>query len=324
MTHLDQIKKTIEPELSQFQKLMAASLTSDNPLLKEVLEHIRQRSGKMMRPLLVLLMAKNFGPVNETTLHAAATIELLHTASLVHDDVVDESNERRGQPSVNALYNNRISVLVGDFLLSTALLHAAKTGNNQIVESVSRLGRLLADGEILQLSNVSNETLSEEVYFEIINKKTASLFETCARLGAYSANASTQEIEWAGRIGETIGILFQMRDDIFDYYDNPTIGKPTGNDMREGKLTLPVLHALLDSQDTDMMELAYRAKQGEANETEINLLIDFAKRQGGIDYANQLMQARLQEVYMLIEQVQDKEIQQSLKAYIDYVVKRDK
>lgn len=325
MAQIDLISKPIEPELCQLRELLAASLTADTPLLGDVLKHIRQRSGKLMRPLLVMLLAKNFGEINSTTLHAAATLELLHTASLVHDDVVDESDERRGQPSVNASYNNRIAVLVGDYLLSTALSHAAKTGNQQIVEAVSRLGQQLAEGEILQLANITNKELSEEVYFEIINKKTASLFETCARIGAYSTGATHEEVQWAGKIGEHIGMLFQIRDDIFDYYSGEeVIGKPTGSDMKEGKLTLPILHALLTSNNADMTATAQRVKQGQANDTDIQALILFAKEQGGVEYAYQLMQSKLKEVKQLVEQAKDKEVKAALDAYINYVVEREK
>ena len=178
------------------------------------------------------------------TQHAAVGLELLHTASLVHDDVVDESSERRGQASVNATYDNKVAVLVGDYILSTALLNVSKTGNQRIVEYLSELGRTLAAGEILQLSNIQNQEISEDVYYQIIKNKTAALFEACAAIGALSVGCRLRSGGAGRKFGQNLGIIFQIRDDIFDYYDSKAIGKPTGNDMAEGKLTLPVIYAL--------------------------------------------------------------------------------
>ena len=238
------IRRPIEKEMTTFREVFDASLETSNPLLKEVLAYIRQRNGKMMRPMLTMLVAKAFGELSSGAYHAAATMEMLHTASLVHDDVVDESNERRGQPSVNSAFNNKISVLVGDYLLSTALHHASLTRNPDIVIAVSCLGQELSEGEILQLSNISNAELSETTYYEIIRKKTAALFATCAQLGAMSSGASAEQVETFRLYGEKVGICFQIKDDIFDYFDSPELGKPTGNDMLEGKLTLPAIHAV--------------------------------------------------------------------------------
>ena len=319
------IRKPIERELEQLVTLFRTSLSSDNPLLHEMLEHICKRSGKMMRPILVLLMAKRFGTIDMPTLHAAATLELLHTASLVHDDVVDESSERRGQPSVNDLFNNKLAVLVGDYLLSTALNHSAQTDDIRIVNIVARLGQNLAEGEILQLSNVSNHVLSESVYFDIINKKTASLFEACARAGALSVNASEKEIEWATLFGEIVGTVFQIKDDIFDYFDNADIiGKPTGNDMREGKLTLPALHVLIKTQNKEMLAIASKIKNRNASDEEIAELIAFTKDNGGIVYAEQKMNELVEKGAFLLKQCNDEEVKEALKAYLYYVVERTK
>ena len=197
-------------------------------MLAQALNHIRQRGGKRMRPILILLIAKSFGAVTEVTQHAAIGLELLHTASLVHDDVVDESGERRGQASVNAIYDNKVSVLVGDYILSTALLHVSYTHRERIIRYLAQLGRTLSDGEILQLSNISNRDISEDVYYNIIKGKTAALFEACASIGALASGATDEEIEAAARFGQNLGIVFQIRDDIFDYYDSADIGKPTG------------------------------------------------------------------------------------------------
>lgn len=324
MIQKDLITKPIEAELLTLRKLIQESLTSNNPILGDALTHIRKRSGKMMRPILTLLMAKCFGQVTESTFHAATSLELLHTASLVHDDVVDDSIERRGQPSVNALFNNQVSVLVGDYLLSTALYHASQTDDVRVIRLISQLGQCLAEGELLQLSNISNEAISEEVYFSIIRKKTGVLFETCAQVGALSVGATEEQIEWARKIGEIIGYAFQMKDDIFDYFDNPIIGKPTGNDMREGKLTLPIIHVLLKTQDEAMNTLAQRVKKGEATDEEIAVLIDFAKREGGIDYARQVMAQQVERARTLLAQCADEAVLTALISYIEYVVEREK
>jgi octaprenyl-diphosphate synthase len=248
---------------------------------------------------------------------------LLHTASLVHDDVVDESEERRGQASVNASYNNKVAVLVGDYILSTALLHVAKTGNKRIVEYLAELGRTLAAGEILQLTNIRNQEISEEVYYQIIKNKTAALFEACAAIGALSAGAGEDDVLKAGQFGQDLGIMFQIRDDIFDYYDSQEIGKPTGADMAEGKLTLPVIYALNSNKMDSMMNLALKVKQGGVNADEIAVLVEFSKKAGGIEYAEQRMRDyhRLCQKY-IDENVKDKSISDALTAYIDFVIER--
>ena len=210
MDYLSLIKQPIVEELNDFIKFFNKSLEHDNGLLSQALNHIRQRAGKRMRPMLILLIAKNFGTVSDTTLHAAVGLELLHTASLVHDDVVDESAERRGQKSVNALYDNKVSVLVGDYILSTALLNVSYTHSEIIVRYLSELGRTLSDGEILQLSNIQNEDISEDAYYEIIKGKTAALFEACAAIGAESVGASPEDVLAAKKFGQNIGIIFEM------------------------------------------------------------------------------------------------------------------
>lgn len=324
MIQKDLITKPIEAELLTLRNLIQESLTSSNPILGDALTHIRKRSGKMMRPILTLLMAKCFGQVTESTFHAATSLELLHTASLVHDDVVDDSIERRGQPSVNALFNNQVSVLVGDYLLSTSLYHASQTDDVRVIRLISQLGQCLAEGELLQLSNISNEAISEEVYFDIIHKKTGVLFETCAQVGVLSVDASDDQVEWARKIGEIIGYAFQIKDDIFDYFDDPAIGKPTGNDMREGKLTLPVIHALKSTPNQKMHNLAQRVKQGDATKEEIEKLIAFTKENGGIEYATQYMIHLVNRAHKLLDQCRDESVRQALISFIDYVVYRNK
>ena len=325
MDYLELIKHPIERDLLDFIELFNGALTHDDGLLSQVLAHIRQRGGKRMRPMLILLTAKNYGQVSAVTQHAAVGLELLHTASLVHDDVVDESEERRGQASVNATYDNKVAVLVGDYILSTALLNVSKTGNQRIVEYLAELGRTLAAGEILQLTNIQNQEISEDVYYQIIKNKTAALFEACASIGALSAGASDDDVLKVAQFGQDLGIMFQIRDDIFDYYDSKEIGKPTGNDMAEGKLTLPVIYALNTHQMESMMTLARKVKKGGVNADEIAVLVEFAKKSGGIDYAERCMQDYRKKCQQYIdENVKDADIRLALTAYVDYVIERKK
>ncbi|HCK24060.1 MAG TPA: octaprenyl-diphosphate synthase, partial [Bacteroides graminisolvens] len=289
MDVLSLIKSPIIDELEDFKNLFDHSLSSSNPLLTDVIGHLQQRNGKMMRPILVLLIAKLYGKVSTQTLHAAVSLELLHTASLVHDDVVDESAERRGQLSVNAIFNNKVAVLTGDFLLATCLVQASKTKNHGIIDVVSKLGQDLAEGELLQLSNINNTEFSESVYFDVINKKTAALFASCTKAAALSAQVDNEKVELARLFGEYIGICFQIKDDIFDYFDNADIGKPTGNDMFEGKLTLPVLFVLNNGAGEEIKQLAIKVKQRLASHQEISDLVSFTKDNGGILYAQKEM-----------------------------------
>lgn len=325
MDYLSTIRQPINSELGDFVELFNKSLSHTDGLLGHALEHIRQRAGKRMRPILILLLAKHFGSVNDATLHAAVGLELLHTASLVHDDVVDESEERRGQRSVNAEYNNKVAVLVGDYILSTALLHVNYTHDEAIVQTLAELGRTLSNGEILQLSNIQNQDISESIYYDVIRQKTAALFEACAEVGAQSAGADAAAIVRAKKFGRNIGIIFQIRDDIFDYYDGGDIGKPTGNDMAEGKLTLPVIHALKSTGDAEMLALARKVKNRMVSAEEIARLVQFTKAHGGIEYAEERMWEFHAEAMNFIEnEVKNEEIRASLRAYINYVIKREK
>ena len=325
MDYLSLIKKPIERELQDFISMFNESLYHDDGMLSQALLHIRNRAGKRMRPMLILLMAKNFGVVTNTTQCAAVGLELLHTASLVHDDVVDESSERRGQASVNAVYNNKVAVLVGDYILATALLYVSRTHSEQIVQYLARLGQTLSDGEILQLSNIQNHDLSEDVYYEVIKQKTAALFEACAAMGALSANAGEEAVEAAKKFGQNLGIIFQIRDDIFDYFDSPDIGKPTGNDMAEGKLTLPVIYAINSTGDEEMKSLALKVKDHTVSKDEIARLVDFTKLHGGIDYAEKRMNDFHKEALSFLDDyVADVDIRASLSAYLDFIILRNK
>ena len=319
------IKAPISAELADFIEMFNRSLDHEDGMLAQALNHIRQRGGKRMRPILILLIAKSFGAVTEVTQHAAIGLELLHTASLVHDDVVDESGERRGQASVNAIYDNKVSVLVGDYILSTALLHVSYTHRERIIRYLAQLGRTLSDGEILQLSNISNRDISEDVYYNIIKGKTAALFEACASIGALASGATDEEIEAAARFGQNLGIVFQIRDDIFDYYDSADIGKPTGNDMAESKLTLPAIYAVNHDAPAEIRELAYKVKDRSISTDEIDKLVAYTKANGGIEYAERRMWEFHDEACHFIDTyIHQDDIRQALRAYLDYVIKRNK
>ena len=324
MERLEQIKQPVTAEFEVFKQKFDASLQSSNPLLGEVIKFIKQRRGKMMRPMLTLLMAKLCGGINDSTYYAAISLELLHTASLVHDDVVDESDKRRGQSSVNAIYDNKVSVLVGDYLLATSLTNAALTGALPLVELVSRLGQQLSEGEIIQLSNTNASDFSELVYFDVIKKKTAALFAAAAEAGARSVQSSDEMVENARLFGEMLGIAFQIKDDIFDYYDSELLGKPTGNDMREGKLTLPALYVLNKEENGAMRDLALKIRALEASSEEIALFIDHIKQSGGIEYATQVMKDYRNKALELLPETTSVELKQALTSYIDYVIERKK
>ena len=325
MDFLSIIKQPISNELDVFVELFNSTLEHDYELLQNVLDHIRQRGGKRMRPMLILLIAKNYGGVNGVTQNAAVGLELLHTASLVHDDVVDESNERRGQASVNATYNNKVAVLVGDFILSSALLRVSETNNELIIRNLARLGQTLSAGEVLQLINIDNKEISEDVYYQVIMQKTAALFESCCEMGALSAGMGEEEIAEVRDFGRNIGLAFQIRDDIFDYYDSAEIGKPTGNDMAEGKLTLPVIYALNSTGNAEMLELARKVKQRTVTTDEIATLVAFTKENGGMEYAERKMEYFRSLAQQFINRnVQQEDIKNALTAYIDFIVQRNK
>lgn len=323
MDALEQIRKPIESEMNRYKDVFDSFLVHKNPLLNLVLSTISKRKGKMMRPLLTLLSAKFIGgEVNDNTLLSAAAFEFFHTASLVHDDIVDESDERRGQKSVNYQFGNQAAVLVGDYLLGNALLCSSKTGNTKLVEIVSIAAQCLADGELLQLGNISNQQISEEVYYDIIKNKTAALFSACAQGGALSVSDDEKGLETMKKFGEIVGICFQIRDDIFDYNSDAQIGKPTGNDMKEGKLTLPVIHALLSTKNEQMIDIAHKVKSGEVSQEEIDALVAFTKANGGIDYAVKAMNDLADKAKSLLDDYPESDAKQALLTYVDFVVDR--
>ena len=289
--------------------------------MEQAVEHLLKAPGKQLRPLLVLLAARMVGEVNEKVIRVALALEMLHTASLVHDDVVDESDRRRGLPSVNALLSNQIAVLAGDFILSKALESAALTEDTRIVRYIAQLGQSLADGELLQLDSQDSEVLSEAVYFDIIGRKTASLFSLCARLGAMMAGGTEAGAERLAQYGKLIGICFQLRDDVFDY-GTAEVGKPLGNDMKEGKLTLPTIYAVVHSDDASMRELALKVRRREASAEEMRQLMDFTVSQGGLEYARWHMKDMQGMADGLIDDTRNPSITEALHLLTAFVAER--
>ncbi len=322
MDILHEIRRPIAAELARYIQLFDEVLTHDEPFMDQALAYVRSRKGKMMRPILVLLLARAWGEVSLCTLRSAVTLELLHTSSLIHDDVVDESSERRGVASLHQVYDNKLAVLLGDFMLARTLEQSALTGHLGVVKAVAHLGATLAEGEILQLSHVEQEEISEDIYYRIIRRKTAALFEACGTLAALSSDASVEDLERARRFGNCVGMCFQIRDDIFDYFDDPAIGKPRGRDMAEGKLTLPIIYALRATGDAEALATARRVKEGVASREEIRRLMEFAKVHGGIAYAEQKMETLRTEAVALIAGFQREEIKTALTQYIDFVIGR--
>lgn len=319
------IREPIVEEFESFKKFYLQQFNSSLSLLDSALKHVAGTSGKMMRPMLILLTAKSCGNVNDSTFAAAAALELLHTASLLHDDVVDESNMRRGVSSLNAVYSNRIAILTGDYLLSTSLYNVAQTKNNEIIEGLSQLGRILSTGEMLQLELQRSGGFSEENYLRVVRNKTASLFASCGRFGALSAGADADVVNSFDRFGEILGICFQIKDDIFDYFSQD-VGKPTGSDIREGKVTLPALYVLEKSNNENIRSIGEKLNAGESlSEDEIALLIETAKSDGGIDYALERISEYRAEALALLDSLNIPEkCRKALAAYLEYVIAREK
>lgn len=315
------IAEPIAAELEKFTSYYKESIFCNNPRIQEIIDHVMRSDGKRIRPVLLLLAAKACGEINEITYNSAVTIELLHTASLIHDDVVDESAMRRGKPSLNAVYDNKMAVLAGDYFLSTALIKSVMTGDIEIISDISSLGRSLAEGELNQLSLVKQLILDEKEYFEVIKKKTASLLAICMKIGAASVGAPREEVERFRQLGEIFGICFQLRDDIFDYFTN-NIGKPTGNDIREGKVTLPLLYALKNAPEAKRNELMSIISSYDYTEENIEKLITYAKDNGGIDYAYSKIETLRDEAQAIILSLNNTDMNKALLNALDYIVDR--
>ena len=317
---LQQITQPISTEICAFKEAYQAALHSENTLLCQMINHVTKSLGKQMRPMLVLLCAKLCGGVTQETLHAAVAIELLHVASLIHDDVIDESDQRRGYPSLYAKFQSKASVLGGDYFLSTALSEAVKTNNLDVVSQIASMGRVLVDGELLQLSNSKNAIYKESDYFSIIKAKTAALFCTCTTLGTLTGTAHTaQDIEYAKQLGTAIGICFQLKDDVFDYQEGDHIGKPVGNDVQEGKMTLPLLHVYEQATENEKQAI----KQAFANK-DTNYIQALVVERGGIQYTNEKIEFYKQEALRILQCFEDSPTRKAIEQFILLVANRSK
>ncbi len=323
MTAFADIRQSLQPELTRLDELISSSLDSSNTLMNQVIGTYLRHKGKQLRPMLVMLTARLFGGVNENVLTAAASVEILHNASLIHDDVVDDSSQRHGQETINAMWDNHVAVLVGDFFVSNALRLAARTADLRVINTIADLGKLLSLGEMDQIYNARYHELNEEAYFKVISHKTASLFVSCVAMGGYCTGADDESIEAMRRFAELFGLCFQIKDDIFDYFDSKAIGKPTGNDLREGKVTLPLLHALNSTTGPESETMKALLRSGEPlSEEEIDSLIAFARANGGIEYAYATMQ-RLREEAAVILRRFDSPVTAHFLSLFDFIISRE-
>ncbi|MCC8155470.1 MAG: polyprenyl synthetase family protein [Tannerellaceae bacterium] len=319
-----QIEEPVTSELQQFREEFAGSLESDTPRLQAAIEQILAYSGKHVRPLLVLLTAKTCGGVTRQTIDSAVVLELMHTSSLVHDDVIDETKQRRGVPSLNAIFDNRVSVLVGDYILSSALICSAMTNDMRIIRIIADIGRALAEGEIKQLETAEERLVDENQYLDVIRKKTAALLSGCTEIGAISTGISSEWTERARLFGEYMGMCFQIKDDIFDYFPNTTIGKPTGNDIREGKVTLPLLYALRQEEKEGGNFYKNIILNHDLTVQNVDSLIAFAKEKGGIEYAEKIMNQYRDKAIAVLSEFPDSPARNSLLLLADYIIQRNK
>lgn len=323
MHSVEEIMKPVKSELNQFESHFEDALKSNVPLLDKVTHYIVKRKGKQMRPLFVFLSAKMLGEINEKTYSAASLVELLHTATLVHDDVVDDANERRGFFSVNALWKNKIAVLVGDYMLSKILLLSLEKDNTDLLGVVARSVKEMSEGELLQIEKSRTLDITEKEYFDVIRKKTASLISTCCEAGAISVNAAEQR-EGMKMFGEKVGLAFQIKDDIFDYGAPNNIGKPTGIDIREQKLTLPLIYVLRNSPPKIQKELKKIIKNHNEESKMIKRATDLVIEHGGIDYAFERMNELAEEAKKLLHGYPDSDAKSSLIDLVNYTINREK
>jgi octaprenyl-diphosphate synthase len=323
MKPVEQIKQPILQEMELFESKFREAMISNVPLLNRITHYIVRRKGKQMRPMFVFLVAKmvSGGRFDNKTYRGASVIELIHTATLVHDDVVDDSNRRRGFFSINALWKNKIAVLVGDFLLSKGLLLSIDNNDFDILKLISIAVREMSEGELLQIEKARKLDITEEVYFEIIRQKTATLIAACCGIGAASVGASAEEIEKMRKFGELIGIAFQIKDDLFDYTD-AKIGKPTGIDIKEQKMTLPLIHALNTSSDTERKWLLNSVKKYNKDKKRVKEIIAFVKEKGGIEYTFEKMRSYQSKALEILNTYPESPYKDSLLTMVNYVIER--
>lgn len=310
--------------MNVFEDKFKSSLKTRVPLLDKIMHYIIKRKGKQMRPMFVFLCAKIFNNTKESAYTAASLIELLHTATLVHDDVIDEANFRRGVFSINALWKNKVSVLVGDFLLSRGLLLAVEKEEFGLLKIVSNAVKEMSEGELLQIEKTRRLNITEDVYFDIIRKKTAALISACCESGAASSGTSEENINLMKEFGEKVGIAFQIKDDLFDYTQSPLIGKPTGLDIREKKMTLPLIYTLNNISKEEKRFIINTIKNDSKNSKKIERIISLVKETKGLEFAEKKMNYYYNEALGFLEEIQDSEAKTSLIELVKYVVKRQK
>jgi octaprenyl-diphosphate synthase len=320
---LEQIRKPIEKEVALFESKFKAYLKSDVALLDTIMNYVVKRKGKQMRPLLVFLSAKLFGEINETTYRGASLVELLHTATLVHDDVVDDAMERRGFFSINALWKNKIAVLIGDYLLSKGLLLSLDNNEFHLLKILSDAVRRMSEGELLQIEKTRRLNITEADYYEIIGNKTASLIAACCSTGAATVSAGEENIKSMKEFGELIGIAFQMKDDLFDY-GNDDIGKPTGIDIKEKKMTLPLIWSLNNSSSSERREIIGIVKSKTKDKAKIERVFRFVNEKGGISFTTQKMHEYRDKALDILKTLPANESNDSLRTLVNYVVERKK
>lgn len=323
MMTVKEILAPISPEMKEFETRFRESMRSKVPLLDKITHYIIKRKGKQMRPMFLFLTAKMLGNINDKTYDAASLVELLHTASLVHDDVVDDANERRGFFSLNALWKNKIAVLVGDFMLSRVLLLSIEKNNIQLLEIVARAVREMSEGELLQIEKARKLDITEDVYFEIIRQKTASLLATVCESAAVSVD-STEQAENMRKFGELVGLAFQIKDDIFDYGDSKDIGKPTGLDIRERKMTLPLIYVLNNCSKEIKKELINIVKNHNEETKYIKRAIQLVVENGGIQYAQEKMNELKDEALSYLTNIQESEAKKAIIGLVEYTTQRTK
>ncbi len=321
---INQIKKPINADLEVFEKTFKEVVKSNVSLLDIITRYIVKSKGKQMRPMFVFLTAKMIGESNEATQRAAALIELLHTATLVHDDVVDDSNRRRGFFSINALWKNKVAVLVGDFLLSKGMLLALENKDYNLLEIVSHATRQMSEGELLQIEKALHLDITEEIYFEVIKKKTASLIASCCAAGAASVNASSEDVQRMHDFGEHIGIAFQIRDDLFDFQINNKSGKPVGGDIKEKKMTLPLIYMLNKMSFVERKKTILKIKYQNGKAKSVENIIKQVNASGGMEYAEQKMKYHLSQALDLIKNQEDNEYKEALIGLVNYAINRKK
>lgn len=323
MTAIADIRQSIRPEIERLNALIKESLDSSNDLMNQVISSYLQHKGKQLRPMLVMLTAKLFGQVNDSVVTAAASVEMLHNASLIHDDVVDNSATRHGHDTINAVWDNHIAVLVGDFFVSNALQLAIRTNDLRVIDTIASLGKLLSLGEMDQIYNARFHELDERAYFKVISHKTASLFVSCVSVGAYCVGVDDDRLKRMQRFAELFGLCFQIRDDIFDYFSDEKIGKPTGNDLREGKITLPLLYALSEGDKSQRQEMIELSRKESLSQEEITSLIEYAKANGGIEYAERTMKRLRDEAAEILASFPASETTTALLSLLDFIINRE-